>query len=159
MPFKIMKLITLTAFLFLTQSCGAQNNSILSQIDTASKVIQPIWIIKNWGRVYDPISVNLLNRSNIDNIHVGKDQKKNRGLITVYLKDGVQLISLKELLKLHDINKRTQKKLPVYIDDTRASKPKKLLFDSTQMFTVDIIRNSDKTQSVDQQFLRISLKK
>jgi len=154
-----MKLITLTAFFFITQTGLAQSDSISSKKNIPPKVIQPIWIIKNWGRVYDPNSINLLNRSNIDNIHIGKDKKKKKGLITVYLKDGVQLISLKELLKRHDINKGKQKRLPVYIDNTRTSKPKKLLFDSSQLFTVDIIRNPDKTQSSDQQFLRISLKK
>jgi hypothetical protein len=121
--------------------------------------LQSTWIIKNWGRVYDPISINLLNVSNIDKIHVGKDQKKKRGLMTVYLKEGVQLISFKELLNRYDIDRRERKRLPVYIDNTRISKPKKLLFDPSQMFTVEIIPNFDKPQPIDHQFLRISLKK
>ena len=100
-----------------------------------------------------------MNPSNINKIHIGKDPKKKTGLITVYLKKGVQLISFKELLKRYDIDRRDRKKLPVYIDNTRISKPKKLLFDPSQKFTVEIIRNSDKTQSIDHQFLRISLKK
>ena len=67
---------------------------------------EPLIIIKNWGRVYDPVSINLLNLSNIDRMTIGKTRRcfKKVGSVTIYLGEGIKLISLKELFDRHNIS-------------------------------------------------------
>jgi hypothetical protein len=154
-----MKFISLIALNFLSAFCFAQHFGSEISFKDSNQNNNPIWIIKYWGRLYDPVSVNLFNPRNIASIQIGDGKKKGKSLITVYLKDGIKLISYKEFGKRYNINKKDRKALTVYIDSTKITYPKKLLFDPSQIFVVTRIKDSIFGKSDDYSLLRISIKK
>jgi hypothetical protein len=170
----IIKLFLISISLFLSLWCKSQNGTISNEdlrntTDTSyesvnnghGKEIEAIFIIKNWGRVYDPISINLLKLTNIDRMTTGKTRRglKMVGSITIYLKEGVQLVSLKELFNRYNVSKEYRKGVPIQIENKLMKRPRKLLFDPSQNFRIDINENPADTSFNTRQYIKIYISK
>jgi len=118
---------------------------------------EPIFVLNNYGRLYEPACINYFRLSNIDKIRAGGRYKNSKkGLITVYLKDGVQLISFTEFLQRNSLEKIYERQLLVYLDTILISKPSKLVFDASQKLNCELACDSMRGNSSPICFLRIS---
>lgn len=122
----------------------------------SSKKSEPIFIIHNYGKLHEPISLNYFGLSNIDKIATGCDNKRLKRCITVYMKDNSQLVSFKTFLKLNGLKPMRKHASPVYLDTTFVMRPKKLIFVANQKFEFDSVYLSKDSNSAPTLYLRIS---
>lgn len=149
-----IKLLIAFVTLLSIYSCSTTN---YGQNEDKSK---PIFVLNNYGRLYEPTCINYFNLSNIDRIMAGGRYKNSKnGLITVYLKDSVHLISFAEFLQHHSLEKIYKRQFPVYLDTILISKPSKLVFDASQKLNCKLVCDSTKGNSSPSCFLRISRNK
>jgi hypothetical protein len=118
---------------------------------------EAIFMLNNYGRLYEPKCINYFNVLNIDKITAGGRYKKSkRGLITIQLKDSVQLLSFSEFLQRNNLDKKYKNTYSVYLDSVLILKPNKLIFDASQKLNCEIICDSAKGNSQSNCLLKIS---
>ena len=122
----------------------------------SSKKSEPTFIIHNYGRLYEPICANYFGLSNIDKISTGCDNKSKKGCITIYMKDGVQLISFNTFLERNGLKAMRKQTYPIYLDTTLVLKPNRLIFVASQKFKIDSVYAGKDSNSPHTFLLRIS---
>lgn len=147
------KLLITILFFIMSMAC-LSCSTIKSK--KSSKKSEPIFIIHNYGRVHEPISVNYFGLSNIDKVSTGCDKKRIKRCVTVYMKDGVQIISFNEFLKRNGLKVISKQTYPIYLDTTLVTKPHKLIFVASQKFKIDSIYHRKNSNSPYSFILRIS---
>ena len=144
----VIKIQILFTALLSICSCSTTKNANKSKA---------IFMLTNYGRLYEPTCINYFNVSNIDQMIVGGRYKKSKnGLITIKLKDSVQLLSFSEFLQRNNLENKYKTRYPVYLDSVLISKPNKLIFDASQKLNSEIICDSVKGYSPSNCLLKIS---
>jgi hypothetical protein len=120
-----------------------------------------VFIVRNWGRFYDPVCLNLFNLLNVQYIETGKTRRcfKKVGAIYVQLKPGVKLITLKELLNRYQIKSKYRKGLLVYLNNQLTTRPRKLLFDASQDFKIETFQPPKQDSAQRKPYINVSVKK